>query len=483
VSGALRDVILQLGIQGVEPDGDRTSFTVVQLTNLQATIPSTPGARAGAVPAHNPFIVAGTAGNHFDEDFALNLPMVLLENCVDAAHPVALAVTVAPAGVPISWSALRDIRPSPNGDDPSVVTLSPHPVPTAAPLAATTGTLLADAVGSFHLRAFVNNNSTADFDRDPAAAVSFSPDPFILMNVVIVRATLQHDDVQTHVGPGLVFIPGAVRGNGPFNVNAPAGDGIHLNGLIKLVSGGRGANAGRLGLNRVFAGWINNMVADLDWRANYLDATIGPPLGPVAHRTEMHFDNPPPALRVPPAGPVVPLAVPPDILDTGHDAAVDAINGGTGGESACLRTNTQRAPTNLAVGLTQRIEAVDSPAPGFTLAHQGTPAAVIQSVHDRLAFTAFLCLWTSNGPAPAPSSMPVNAPGERLYTCVLEVPWRSSGDFNINVGAGTITPTGAAPATNSGPNVPHNPAVAAGTTAIDVRPPAALRIIVTDATH
>jgi hypothetical protein len=397
--------------------------------------------------------------------------------------------------VPISWSALRDIRPSPDGDDPSVVALSPHAVPTAAPLAATTGTLLTDAVGSFHLRAFVNNNTTADFDRDPAAAVSFSPDPFILMNVVIVRATLQHDDVQTHVGPGLVFIPGAVRGNGPFNVNAPAGDGIHLNGLIKLVSGGRGANAGRLGLNRVFAGWINNMVADLDWGANYSDATVAPPAGPVAHRTELHFDNPPPFLRVPPAAAVVPLVVPPNILDTGHDNGVggDGIAGGTGGASACLRSNTQRAPTNLAVGLTQRIEAVDSPAPSFTLRHQGTPAALIQSVHDRLAFRAFLCLWSSNGQPAAPPAqgIPVssssatpanNAPGERLYTCVLEVPWTSSGDFNISlVGAGTITPTGAAPVTNNGPNVPHNPAVAAGTTAIDVRPPAALRIIVTDA--
>jgi hypothetical protein len=234
----------------------------------------------------------------------------------------------------------------------------------------------------------------------------------------------------------------------------------------------------------VFAGWINNMTADLDWRANYVDATTVPP---TPHHTEMHFDTPPPFLLVPPAAPVVALAVPPNILDTGHDVGGDGVAGGTGGESACLRSNTQRAPTNLAVGLTQRIEAVDSPAPAFAIQHDGAPAALMTSVHDRLAFRAFLCLWTSNGPAPAPSSLPVNAPGERLYVCLLEVPWRSTGDWNVNVnvvaGTVTITAPGAAPATHSGPNVKHSPAAAAAVTAVDVRRPAALRLIVTDATH
>ena len=488
VSGGLHDVGLQLGLDGDEPDGDRALFTVVALSNLTATLPSTTSPRTGAVPAHVPFTVAGTSGDDFNEDFAVNLPLVLLENCVNAAGPIRLAVTVLPAGVPISWSALRDVRPSPGGDDPSVIALSGNPQPSVSGAGAT-ATLLSDAVGSFHLRAFVNNNATADFDRAGAGAAEFSPDPFLLLNLVLVRVTVETDDVQTHVGPGIVFGTGAsagtVRGNGPFTVNAPNGDGIHLNALLRMVSGGRGADVGRLGLPRVFGGWINNMTTDLDWSAQYLDSTVAPP---APHRTEMHFDTPPPALRTPPQPPVVPLAVPPQILDTGHDLGGDGIAGGTGGESACLRSNTLRAPTNLAVGLTLRIEAVDSPAPGFTLAHQGTAAAVLQSVHDALNFKAYLCLWTSNGitnrsPQTAPSRMPINAPGERLYTCALEVPWTSRGDFAINLAAAppTITPTGAAPATNSGPNVLHNPAVAAGTTTVDVRPPAALRIIVTDA--
>ena len=68
VSGALRDVDLRLGVDGLEPDGDRGVLTVVQFSNLQATIPGTPPRTArlanGPVAAHTFTVVA----NGFDED-------------------------------------------------------------------------------------------------------------------------------------------------------------------------------------------------------------------------------------------------------------------------------------------------------------------------------------------------------------------------------------------------------------------------------
>jgi phage protein D len=491
VSGALRDVMLQLGIQGDEDDCDRASFTVVKLTNLQAVIPASPSPRIpGPYAPHGPFTIAGTAGNDFEEDFGLNQPLVLLESSVDAANPVALSVAVAPAGVPISWSALRDVRPSPGGDDSSVVALSPHPVPHLAPTGATTAALRSDAVGSFHVRAFVNNNANAGFDRDPAAAVSFSPDPFILVNVALVRATLVNQNVTTPVGPRVAWGGGpSIGGDRPFTIGS-GNDCIQLEAVVQLVSGGRGPNAGRVGMDRVFAGWINNMTADLaGFSANYVDGTTAPP---TPHRAVYHFESPKigPTFRVPPAVAVVPVAIPPNILDTGHNANRppdgDGIAPGTGGQSACLMTSKQQLPANLAVGLSRKVQAVDSPAPMFTLVHPGFRAAIITTARAHASFRAFLCLWTSNGPAPAPSSFPVAAPGERLYVCVLEVPWRISGDFNVNVnvaaGTVTITPTGAAPATHSGPNVKHSPAVSLSTAAADVLPPPALQLAVIDAT-
>jgi hypothetical protein len=78
VSGALRDVDVRLGVDGLEPDGDRAVLTVVQFSNLQATIPGTPPRTArlanGPVAPH----VFTVGANGYDEDPTVNAPLPLV---------------------------------------------------------------------------------------------------------------------------------------------------------------------------------------------------------------------------------------------------------------------------------------------------------------------------------------------------------------------------------------------------------------------
>jgi hypothetical protein len=478
VSGGLRDVVLQLGIQGDEPDGDRSAFTVVQLSNLRAVVPSTQSPRSGAVPDHPAFIVGNPpAAGHFDEDFAVNAPLVLLENSVSAAAPVRLSVQVNPAGVPISWSALRDRRPVPDGDGSGVLAASPRVEPTVTRTGAgLTADLQTNAVGSFHVRAFVNNNGTPGFDRDPTKAISFAPDPFILMNLVLVRVTLDSDDVQVHQTlVGATDGAGGIQtssGPNPFNINTPNLHAIHQNALCTLIGGGR---KGRLGVDSIFAGWINNMTADLTWRGTFRD-----PANPPDNISAHHFatNGPPPHVFLPPpppagVGPAIP-AIPPLILDTGRGG------GGTGGDSACLgRSRIRGARDNtLALGQRIRVEAVDAPGVGMEGAHPAFPAANMIRFDFALRFRSFLSFWANNGTPP--SSARTGDTAERLYNVLLEAPWTMDGSWDVNPGTGAVT-VHTAGAVGLPGNVKHSPAVSAATTAVEVRAPRALDMIVTDA--
>src|SRR5207245_308491 len=159
-------------------------MTVIRFSNLTATIPATPAhtARLGnsPVPPH-PFtkgVGVPLSAAAFTVDFAVNLPLVLLERAIRPANPVALSVSVAPAGTPVLSSIERDTRPAPDGDHASVVALSPHPAPTLTQVVGSplTATLLIDAVGSFHVRPFVDCNGNGRFEP-----LSVDREPFILM--------------------------------------------------------------------------------------------------------------------------------------------------------------------------------------------------------------------------------------------------------------------------------------------------------------
>ncbi len=466
VSGALRDVTLQLGLDGDEADGDRIAFTVVRFSNLQAVVPSTRSPRTGAIPDHPAFTISGAAADHFSEDFAANRPLVLLQNSVIPATPVKLTVTVQPAGVPVSWSALRDTRPAQpavaahanDGDDAAVVALSPNAVPTVSKTGAASANLLTDAAGSFRVRAFVNNNSSPAFDRDPATSDSFAPDPFLLLNLVLVHVRLDHDDVQNHqtlVGVAL-GVGGIQTRSGVFDLlNQPNNTALHHNALCTIIGGGRD---GRLGTDRVFAGWLQDAVAAIGHRGTYVDNTAAPP---AAHPVPIVQENPRRGAFAPGTTPnVLPgdaaiaiFPTPPPILDSGR------IGAGAGGATACLGQSRITSRNNVALGEQLRIEAVDSPAVGYTAVHPAVPAARLTFFHFQMDFRAHLAFWTNN--ASPPNANKSGDPAERLYVVALEVPWSMLGEWDVNPATGAVTVHGPAPAVTMPGNVVHQPAVAA----------------------
>lgn len=478
VSGGLRDTGFRLGVRNVEPDGDRVAMTVIRFRRLEARIHVTrPNqVRHGNWPAavRRHFLRRGTTANpdptNYDEDYATNPPLVLLEDSVLAARPIELSVRVEPAGVPVSWTVPRDTRAAPNGDHADIVALRPGEPTLTTPVGGDRlrATLLADRVGSFHICPYVDCNGNNQFDFNDAAGARIDREPYIFMNLVLVRATLHRDQCMTHAP-----LVGAAAGggigvtSGAFNIATPNNAAIHLNAQVDLVGGG---GDGRRGLNRVFGGWINNESANEDIAGTFRDTTVAPA---VEHRSFSVFASNWAAATggvFLPTDPV-PVLVAPPLLDSGRGGA------GTGGNTATLTTSRIRPPrTNRPTGQRLVVEAVDSPGDGDDPSHPGFPAARLVRFRFRLFFRAYLSVWTN---VSGNSGATVHA-ANRLYSTLLVINWRMQGEWNVNPGTGAVANVGAPRVRITG-RTPRSPSVATATTGAEVRAPTGLRLLARNA--
>jgi hypothetical protein len=472
VSGALRDSDLRLGIDGLEPDGDRVALTVVQFSNLQATVPGSPPhtARLANGPVATHLFTVGANG--FDEDPRLNPPLLLVENSIVEADPIALQVTVLPTGTPVSWGAQRasGIAAASGGDDsPAIVALHTARAPTVGvrPGNDRQATLLANNSGTFHVRSFVDCNGNRKFDH------RIDREPNIVLNLVLGRVTLRQDNA----GGGIqvrAVMPGAI----PFDISTPAAQAMHLNAQVDVVTGGAD---GRRGIDRFFGGWINNLAGSTSFSPTYTDATVVPPTvhpapfvfasnGNVA--TGAGIPSLPGNPRSFQAGDAAPAIVAPPILDTGRPLA------GTGGDSAALATSRIRSRTNLAPGERWIVEAVDSPGNFVPGTHLNRGMARLTSYEMTMRFAATLAVWTNN--ATPPVSSPTGDPADRLYAVLLRVSWNINGRWTITPATGAIT-VATAPTTVKAATATTSPAVAARRKPVEVRPPAVFGVINQDA--
>lgn len=469
VSGALRDTGFQLGIENVEPDGDRVALTVVQFSNLTATIPSTPAqtARLGNSPVPNHTFTVGAAptASDFDEDFTVNVPLPLVENSVVAAAPIQLAVQVAPAGTPVSWSAQRGtgLSAASGGDDhPTIVGFHAAATPTVSqdPANPLQATLLTDNVGSFHVRPFVDGNGNGTFEH------RIDREPFIIMNVVLARVTLHRDNSIARNGN---FTVTALPGNGinvdsgSFDVDNPATAAMHLNAQVDVVTGG---SDGRRIEDQYFGGWCNNVTGPNVSTATYTDSTVVPP---TVHPVPRIFASNSPAGGVFAPGGTPPALIAPPILDSGRVPA------GSGGDSAMLGRSRIRTRTDRPVGRRWIVEAVDSPALGATGAHPAQANPNLTAYAFTPAFVAFLTVWTNT----ARSSAPTGDPTDRMYSVVRQVTWSQNGRWTIDPATGSITEV-AAPTTNVSAATTNSPSIRAAATPVEVRPPAAVPSLALD---
>lgn len=469
VSAAQHDSGFQLGIEGIEHDGDRVAVTVVQFSNLQAAIPGTPPhtARLGnQLPAPHVFTVGP---NRFDEDPVLNPPLPLVENSVVGSAPVVLTVTVTPAGTPVRWNAQRasGISAASGGDDAgSIVALHAAKAPTIqrTPGNDRQATLLADNTGTFHVRPFVDCNGNDIFDHH------IDREPNMVLNLVLGRATLFLDSSLRHNNPQLApAIGGGVRStSGAFDINAPQTAAIHMNAQVDVVTGG---TDGRRVIGQFFAGWFNNVVAPRLWSPTYTDP--GPPAS--AHAKPSVFCSNGPAVRGPggefiPGDPAPALVAPP-ILDTGR------LHPGTGGDSAALTRSRIRNRIPRAVGERWIVEAVDSPGAGdIGGTHPVVAAAHLTGFVIQLRFVCHLTLWTNLNN----QSAPTGDPADRQYAVLEHINWQMDGQWTINPATGALTQV-TVPATNITSRAKISPAIAVAGTTEEVRPPAAVPLIREDA--
>lgn len=469
VSGGLQDTVLQLGVDALEPDGDRVRLTVVELSNLTMTIPATPArtARAGT-PAPATHVVPGTpvpVPADFDENPRINPPVPLVENSVLAATPIALTVAVRPAGVPVRWGAQRavGVPVADGGDDaPAIVALHAAAAPTVPPGPGLATTMLTDNVGTFHVRAFVDGNGNGVYDH------RIDREPSIVRNVVLGRATLFLDSSaarSTNFALNPVAGNGFNESSGGFDITVPGGAAIHLNAQVDLVTGG--ANGRRVS-GQYFGGWTNDILGPTTFSPTYTDPTTLPP---TVHPAPFVFAaNVPAAGFFSPADPA-PVILAPPLLDTGRPA------GGTGGDSSTLTRSRIRTRTPQALGERWIVEAVDSPGSGDQPGvHPVVAAAQLTSFTLRIRFDATLTVWTNRTAA----SGPTGDPADRLYAALLRVVWQQDGQWTINPVTGAIAvvvpPTCVISAT-----APSSPAISAVTSGVEVRPPTALNSLGRDA--
>ncbi len=449
VSGALRDSGFTLGVKDVDPEGDKANVTVIRFKNFKADAPSTPAQtpRLGNSPVNRHKLDKATGASpvavDFDVDFTVNKPIVLVESSLPAADPLKLSLEVEPAGVPVVWSVQRDTRPAPDGDHASIIALSPKPEPTLAPTAAgaLTATLLADAVGSFHLRPFVDCNGTGKFQD------SIGFEPFIIMNLVLIRikgvsnrsVSRSSQIVITPTNP--TSATGCRVQTGLFT-SAPAA-ATHNDATVNVTGGGAD---GKRGLDRLFGGWVNNELAvpssptvpiGEDVVSDYTDTTVTPP---VQHQRISVWVSASAGTVFGPGG-AAPALVSGPVLDTTNFGSE-----GTGG-NLCVGTEGGVGPpkpiskTALAVGENWQIEMWDSPGDSCPANHDFLPGR-LSSYRFNLNFRSDLCFWTNMAGVAGPTP---DDPACRLYSSVVSNTWtiRLGFVFNIATGVSTPAPAGA----------------------------------------
>jgi hypothetical protein len=399
--------------------------------------------------------------------------MVLINNSVRAAAPIALSVQVQPPGAPVRWSIQRDTRPAPNGDAPGVIARSPRALPTLTPNGADPlrATLLADAVGSFHIRPFIDCNGNGTFQGLDAAGAVIDREPHIIMNLVVVGVMLHQDNSIARSANMQAAIAGGGIGvrSGAFNIAAPAGEAIHMTVQADVIGGG---GDGRRGLDQVFAGWVNNEALNEDIAGTFTDTTVVPPQN---HRSFSVFASNHAAATGAAAtgrafvpGDPAPALVAPPLLDSGRGGA------GAGGNTATLTSSRIAQRPNLALGQRWLIEAIDSPGDGEGAVHPAFPAARLVRFRFHLDFRAYLCFWTNA----ARVAGATGATADRLYAVLREFTWTMRGEWTIAGGALTVV---TAPAVAISGAATHNPPASGADTAIEVRPPTGLSLLVRDA--
>lgn len=195
------------------------------------------------------------------EDFSpgKNVPLVLMRN---AQPDIALEVTTLPnrpINLPILWRAVRN-----TADAAALGTKTDLPTVTGDAKDSRKATLSANEKGSFHIRPYIDCNGLPEYSPG---------EPSIPLNLVLANVTLVADNSAVNAAnlSSTVAAPDFQISNGKFpasnawgiatgtaatNAGGVTGAGITME-LVADVTGG--AADGKLGLDQVFGGLVNNL--------------------------------------------------------------------------------------------------------------------------------------------------------------------------------------------------------------------------------
>ena len=470
LSPALRDTELRLKVSDAEGWADQAALTVCEFSVLKADVPSTPAVtnRAGNSPVNrHEWKIAdpATAAKDFTEDYATNKPFVLIENSVKTSDQIKLSVKVKPAGVPVRWAVIRDRRPAPDGDHKDIINLAGNKeAPTLGSKAeGLTNTLVADAVGSFHICPYVDCNGDNNLDYMAPDGKRIDREPFIMMNLVLVRVQgVKNDSVGQKANANIFPPAGQTAANfGGFSTSNAGGaspwtganSGWHADATVDLIGGGKD---GKRGLDHVFGGWIQHI---------YLNGVVAvytipppPPPPPVApthrshqfafisnlpdgtHPGDYHYIG---AAEAPVSAgdAAVCIKTAPNldghvILDVSRFGGIEGTGGNSAVGTAGKQGGTIPAPTARPLGERWQREMWDAPGIGCRTVHISAGGA-LASFRFHLGFRTDLCFWTSTDLVATPSATAV---ANRLYVSVYKCTWVPDFAISFNAaGAGNIT--------------------------------------------
>ncbi len=416
-------------VDGSDLDADRVAFTVIELA-IEAEIPVTPPTQARNVRVGvNDVPNAGARGAApaqratFDAD--AGAPLVLpyaapTRTNRGATEPSAAPVTlklVIPDGPapPFSWTIIRA-----KDDASGIKKLFPQEVPVLSYRreSAQRALLERDAVGTFHVVAFLDDNGTMRFDPKVDRA------PFAVFNVVLVGA-VAHTNTSRAAATGFNLMQDADS----VAIQDFSQTSVTLEADVQLVGGGK---KGRRGLDRASVFWAQNVLqtsyparyshtrnggGNIDlpmvFAANVHDATER--VAPDQHAEPM-FKVGDPA--------VVPLA--PRILDSGNAPLADGTLPGTrlglGRQGGMLLDAT--------LGKRGLISATDAPNRSVPKQHPNAQytGSALHTFGWMIEFEAFLCLCT--GRTAMDTSAP-NVPERRLYSVFATTRWQVDGTWDL----------------------------------------------------
>ena len=468
-SGAERDTSLTLSYAakdaGVEIEMNRIDITVVRFEKVTATIDPTPELPA-RVPANAParhifdnsdattgIVYQLNENPTTDRNFEGNRALVLIRRGDDT---VDLSVTRQPA-LALNWAVTR------SADDAAALGKGLPGLNSAGPAAATLGT---DERGSFLVYCYVDVNGNGRFDSgEPRALVplilvqsDFSDDFSVAHNHITVS------NITNAAGAVVAYRVSSAAAAGGFNVNSPVDAAIYTAATVDLTAGGP---TGRRGLDRAFAGWIQDIPVDLGCTADYTGG----------HTVRYAFSRAPhPASKNILPGAAAPAFISTPIIDSNLGA-----NGGvTVGSNSQVLTRS-----DLALGQRLLVRDVDSPGLAYFVRHPGFAGSTLTAFRFNLDFRVWLSVWTNGDgiympPAAAPAVAPASV-AERTYSVVYQFDWILRGEWTPPAAAGgapTVTTATDAQIQNT---AAITPAAKAGDRNVSVRAPEAIVNLVRDA--